>query len=46
MPPIHPKGIDSYKIFDNAPKFQYQHCINMYKFILLYLGKFSNSHMT
>ncbi len=38
MPPVHPKGIDNYKIFNNAPKFHYQHCINMYKFILLYLG--------
>ncbi len=38
MPMVHPKGIDNYKIFNNAPKFHYQHCINMYKFILLYLG--------
>jgi hypothetical protein len=38
MPLIHPKGIDNYKIFNNAPKFCYQHCIIMYKFILLYLG--------
>jgi hypothetical protein len=38
MPPVHPKGIDNYKIFNNAPKFHYQHCISMYKFIILYLG--------
>jgi hypothetical protein len=46
MSPIHPKGIDNYTIFNNAPKFHYQHCISMYKFILLYLGQFSNLHMT
>ncbi len=46
MPLVLPKGIDNYKIFNNTPKFHDQHCISMYKFILLYLGQFCNSHMT
>ncbi len=46
MPLVHPKGIDNYKIFNNAPKFCYQHYISMYKFIPLYSRQFSNSHMT
>jgi len=38
MPVVRSKRIDNYKIFNNAQKFHYQHCISMYKFILLYLG--------
>jgi hypothetical protein len=30
MPLVHPKRVDNYKMSNNAPKFHYQHCINIY----------------